>query len=131
MPESRAVALPERLNSRSYTGSAEFVQVVAGGTGVQAGTFNITSYVLPAAMNTSFCTRGMPGSGLPSSAISEKPDGGTVAAPVCDPAIAGTCMREPAFTRRTSTLPVTPGAGDTRNSEPEILVLSNATPLMR
>src|SRR5215472_2985544 len=124
MPVSRDVPLPDKLNSRSYTG-----RVVAA-----AGALIITSYVLPAAMNTSLWTRGTPGNGLPSSAISENPDGGTVAGatatPVCDPTIDGTCMRKPALTMRTSTVPVTL-AGRAWNSEAEALVLLNADPLMR
>src|SRR5215467_2892707 len=92
--------LPERLNSRSKIGRA--------GAVVEVGTFSITSYVLPAAMNTSLWTRGTPGNGLPSSAISENPDGGTVAgataALVCGPTIDGTCMRKPALTMRTKTV---------------------------
>ena len=84
-------------------------------------------------MKTSLCTRGTPGSGLPSSAISEKP-GRPRVVPVCDPTIEGTCMRKPAFTRRTSTFPVPavrPVAGEVGNSEAAALVLLNATPLMR
>src|SRR5579864_2097926 len=79
-------------------------------------------------MNTSVLTRGapataapvvltpgMPGSGLPSSAINVNPVTGFAVAVinpapvkpvVCDPTIAGTCMRRPAFTRRTRTVPV-------------------------
>jgi len=30
------------------------------------------------------------------------------AVPVCEPTIEGTCMRRPAFTMRTNTVPVTP-----------------------
>ena len=84
----------------------------------------------------------MPGSGLPSSAISENPAGGTVAGataiPVCDPTIDGTCMRKPAFTKRTKTVPVvpavTPVTGEVANSEGlgvTALALLNATPLKR
>src|SRR3984893_10226809 len=60
MPASRAIALADRLSSRSNTGRA---------VAPAAGTLIITSYVLPAAMKTSLCTRETPGSGLPSSAI--------------------------------------------------------------
>src|SRR5438309_820739 len=127
IPPSRAVALLERLSSRSKIGSAGVVQV-AGGTGVQAaGTLIITSVVLPAAMNTSLCTRGTPGSTLPSSAMSENP---LTPAPVCAPTIDGTCMRKPAFTRRTRTLPVAPVAtavtAEAAKSEVDGLVLSKA-----
>ena len=94
-----------------------------------AGTFTITSYVLPAAMNTSLCTRVTPGRGLPSSAMSENPERGVV--PVCVPTIEGTCMRNPAFTKRTKTLPVTPVAGEVGNNEAAALALLNATPLKR
>jgi hypothetical protein len=123
IPASRAVALPDKLNSRSNTGRAE----------VAAGTFTaliITSYVLPAAINTSLCTRGTPGRWLPSSAISEKP---LVALPsaVCDPTIEGTCMRKPAFTKRTKTLPVTAVAGKVGNSEFAAMFLLKPTPLIR
>src|SRR5437016_14584848 len=125
MPVSRAVALPDRLNSRSYTGRAV----------APVGTLIITSYVFTAGRNTSLCTRGMPGSGLPSSAISEKPEGGVVAGatatPVCVPTIDGTCMRRPAFTKRTSTFPVTTADGQAGNHEANALVLLNATPLKR
>src|SRR6266403_5059564 len=143
MPESRPVALLDRLNWRSNTGRA-VVTVVAGA-------LIITSYVLPAAINTSLCTRGTPGKRLPSSAISEKPAGGTVAGataiPVCDPTIEGTCMRKPALTKRTKTFPVIPVVtGVTtpvvlvvvpamaRNNEGlmvAVLALLNATPLKR
>src|SRR6266403_6036106 len=130
MPESRPVALLDRLNWRSNTGRA-VVTVVAGA-------LIITSYVLPAAINTSLCTRGMPGRRLPSSAISEKPAGGTVAgataAPICDPTIEGTCMRKPALTKRTKTDPVTGVAavpGKAANSEAGALVLLKADPLKR
>src|SRR5215469_1081827 len=128
MPASRDVLLLDKLNSRSYTGSD------------LAGKLIITSYVLPAAMNTSLWTRGTPGNGLPSSAISENPDGGTVAgataAPVCGPTIDGTCMRKPALTMRTKTVVgpevgATAGFGCAPNSEAEALVLLNADPLMR
>src|SRR5580704_9461707 len=89
-----------------------------------AGTLNITSKTLPAAIKTSVCTRGAagalvapatctPGRGLPSSAINVNP--ATVAdvpAPlkpvVLDPTMEGTCIRRPAFTRRANTVPVIP-----------------------
>jgi len=80
-------------------------------------------------MNTSLCTRGTPGSTLPSSAISEKP--GVAGAPVCAPTIDGTCMSRPAFTRRTSTVPVTPAAGVGENSDAAGCVLLKPTPLIR
>src|SRR5207237_8001831 len=64
MPASRAIELADRLSSRSKIGRA----VVA------LGTLITTSLVLPAGMNTALCTRGTPGSTLPSSAISEKPE---------------------------------------------------------
>src|SRR5438552_10502106 len=87
MPASRAIELADRLSSRSKIGRA----VVA------LGTLITTSLVLPAGMNTSLCTRARPGSRLPSSAISENPEGGVVAGatatPVCDPTIEGTCMQ--------------------------------------
>src|SRR5258707_15207688 len=96
-------------------------------------------------MNTSLCTRGTPGKTLPSSAISAKPAGGSAGAtavPVCDPTIAGTCMRRPALTRRTSTVPVIPVVTGTTggvlvvpaeaaNTEAAALVLSNARPVTR
>src|SRR6266403_4362354 len=131
MPASRAVALLDRLNWRSNTGRAVAVVPTAGA----AGTLIITSYVLPAAINTSLCTRGTPGRGLPSSAINEKP-AGTVppvgATPVCDPTMEGTCMRKPAFTKRTKTEPVAGTVGEgTGNNEADALVLLNATPLNR
>src|SRR5579883_3228498 len=52
--------------------------------------------------------RGTPGSTFPSSAISENPAGGgpDPPVPVCDPTIEGTCIRSPALTRRTRTLPL-------------------------
>src|SRR6516225_8112398 len=96
----------------------------AGAVDVAAGALIITSKVLPAAINTSVCTRGAgavvlvaaaatPGMTLPSSAIRVNP--GTVAAApaplnpwVNDPTIEGTCMRNPALTRRTRTVPVIP-----------------------
>src|SRR6516162_10085269 len=133
MPASRAVELPDKLSSRSYTGRAE---------APAAGALIITSYVLPAAMNTSLCTQGTSGKGLPSSAISEKPPVGVVVVVVtvplvvvvvmfvCAPTIDGTCMRKPALTKRTRTFPVTvPGV--TENCDPAALVLLNATPLIR
>src|SRR5579871_4868887 len=116
----------------------------------------MTSNVLPAAMNTSVCTRGAgsvppavavngPGTGLPSSAIRVNPPTAPVVvadcAPltqpvVCDPTMEGTCIRRPAFTRRTRTLPAIPvvtGAGGepvtpavAANSDAAELVLLNA-----
>src|SRR5579875_3272297 len=97
----------------------------------------MTSYVLPAAMNTSFCTRPLfapsaPEITFPSSAISWNPPDPFGAV---DPTIAGTCIREPAFTNRTRMLPLTgeledPG-GFTATRDAEGLVLLNGTPLMR
>jgi len=55
----------------------------------------------------------------------------TIGGVVTDPTIAGTCMRRPALTSRTSTLPVTPVVATVGNNERVELVLSNATPLMR
>src|SRR5215813_3914996 len=106
-------------------------RAVAGAVAVEAGTFNITSYVLPAAMKTSFCTRVTPGSGFPSSAINPRP--GTAGVPVCDPTIAGTCIRKPAFTIRTSTEPVVlrVWAGFDANNEFDDCVLSKPTPLIK
>src|SRR5208283_5144949 len=97
----------------------------------------ITSYVLPAAINTSLLIFGTPGRGLPSSAITLKPVTMGFVPPVapaaCDPTIAGTCIREPALTSRTRTLPVPEAgaivAGEIGNSEPPAFVLLNATPL--
>ena len=40
-------------------------------------------------------------------------------------------MRNPAFTKRTKTLPVTPVAGEDGNNEAAALALLNATPLKR
>src|SRR5271169_3508025 len=129
MPASRAIALPDRLSSRSKIGRSGVVHEVAGGTGVQAaGTSIIASYVLPAAINTSLCTRETPGRGLPSSATREKPGTGAAVVPdattagvVREPTIEGTCMRKPALTRRTKTFPVTGAAtvpgGVTANCE--------------
>jgi hypothetical protein len=100
----------------------------------------MTSNVLPAAMNTSFCTRGSPGKGLPSSAMMEKPVGGTagaVAVPICDPTIAGTCMREPALTKRTKRFfgaAIVEGSvmfGNVENNEAAAAVRLNATPLIK
>ena len=56
-------------------------------------------------MNTSLCTRVMPGRGFPSCAINPNP--GTDA-PVWEPTIEGTCIRRPALTMRTRTVPVIP-----------------------
>src|SRR5437660_12918551 len=95
-------------------------------------------------MNTSLCTRGTPGKGLPSSAISEKPPGGSAGAtavPVCDPTTEGTCIRRAAFTMRSKTVPViavvtvrpvdasVPAAA--LNSEGAAFVLSIDAPLIR
>ena len=109
---------------------------------VPAGAVIITSKVLPAAMNTSVCTRGAVvacGMRLPSSAIKVNPV--TVADPpvplkpvVCDPTMAGTCMREPAFTRRTRTLPVIVAVAVPEvagNSDSVGLALLKPTPLIR
>ena len=75
---------------------------------------------------------------MPSSATRLKPGTAAAVVPVATtsgvvsaPTIEGTCIRDPAFTRRTSTLPVTPVAGAAANSEVAALVLLNATPLMR
>ena len=124
---------------------------------VAAGTLTSTSYVLPAAIKTSVCTRGAAGTmgapggatlgrTLPSSAIKVNP--ATVAAApaplnprVNDPTIEGTCIRGLAFTRRARMvplipvmtavggLPVTPAVA--WNNDIAGLVLLNATPLMR
>src|SRR5579871_13084 len=133
MPASRLILFPERLNWRSYTGSAVVVE---------AGTLIITSYVLPAAMKTSVWTRApigliavpeavkSPGTVLPSSAINWNPPAPLGAV---DPTIEGMCMCEPALTKRTRTLPVpevTPVTGDHGNNEPVALVREKATPLM-
>ena len=94
----------------------------------------MTSLVLPAGMNTSLCTRGTPGSTLPSSAINENPAGAGTAVPVCAPTIEGTCMRSPAFTRRTRMLPVIPVVAVPTmalNTECVGVVLSKAWPLIR
>src|SRR3974390_3124838 len=113
MPESRLMAFAERLNWRSNTASA----FAYGGKVVPDvdSPLIITSYVLPAAMNTSLLILGTPGRGLPSSAITLKPVTIGFVPPVapatCDPTIAGTCMRKPALTRRTKTDPVVPVAG--------------------
>src|SRR5215469_927540 len=92
-----------------------------------AGVLIITSYVLPAAMKTSLCTRETPGNGFPSSAIRENPE---VPVPVCDPTMEGTCMRRPALTMRTRIVPgalgVRPEAGAVGNSEPDGAVLLKA-----
>src|SRR5256885_4185756 len=53
-------------------------------------------------MNTSLCTRGTPGSTLPSSAISDMPP--TAAVPVCAATIEGRCMRRPRSEEHTSEL---------------------------
>src|SRR6267142_1411297 len=132
MPASRAIELPDRLSSRSNTGSA----VVP-----EAGTLIITSWVLPAGRNTSLCTRDTPGRRLPSSATRLNPATvaaitpvGTTAGVVSDPTIDGTCIRRPALTKRTRTFPVSGAedvpAGAVGNSEYEGFVLSNATPLI-
>src|SRR3984893_6640316 len=136
MPASRAIALADRLSSRSNTGRA---------VAPAAGTLIITSYVLPADMKTSLCTRETPGSGLPSSAIRLNPGTATAVVPVattggvvCAPTIDGTCLREPAFTKRTKTFPVapvaTPVTAEAANSDGLVAagpVLLNATPLIR
>src|SRR6266702_7879682 len=103
MPESRFEEFADRLNWRANTARA----VPPAG-----GALILTSYVLPAAMNTSLCTRGTPGNGFPSSAMRENPP--VFPLPVVDPTIEGTCMREPALTIRTNTLPVRV-AGETGN----------------
>src|SRR5215472_12542940 len=104
-----------------------------------AGTLTITSKTLHAAMKTSVCTRGAagavvapatctPGTGRPSSAINANPLTVAVApAPlkpwVSDPTMEGTCIREPAFTRRAKIVPLIPvvtgeGAGATAPRAP-------------
>src|SRR2546428_13548462 len=117
MPASRATALADRLNSRSNTGRA---------VPPAAGTFTITSWVLPAGRNTSLCTRETPGRRFPSSATRLNPGtaaatvvGGTTAGVVTAPTIDGTCMGKPAFTEGTHTGPGTPlaaaGGGEAHN----------------
>src|SRR5215469_2877803 len=113
----------------------------AGAVDAAAGALIITSNVLPAAINTSVCTRGADrfGRGFPSSAIRVNP--GTVAAApaplnpcVNEPTIEGTCMRKPALTRRTKTVPVTgvvAELGTAGNIEFPGMFLLNARPLMR
>src|SRR5580704_11928537 len=90
-----------------------------------AGTLNITSKTLPAAIKTSVCTRGAagaavapatctPGTGLPSSAIKVNPLTGAVAVPdplnpvVSELTMEGTCIRRPALTRRAKIVPAIP-----------------------
>src|SRR2546428_10904835 len=97
MPASRATALADRLNSRSNTGRA---------VPPAAGTFTITSWVLPAGRNTSLCTRETPGRRFPSSATRLNPGtaaatvvGGTTAGGVTGPAIAGPGTRQAAFAK--------------------------------
>src|SRR3974390_595741 len=101
------------------------------------------SNVLPAAINTSLLILGTPGRGLPSSAMILNPPtigfaavpGAPVAPATCDPTIAGTCMRNPALTRRTKTLPLVPAvagaivAGEIEKADAVAFVLLNATPL--
>src|SRR5271166_5640103 len=137
MPASRSTALPDKLNSRSYTGNA-FVYGEMVPPDVDSPLI-MTSNVLPAAINTSLLTLGMPGRGLPSSAMILKPVTMGFVPPVapatCDPTIAGTCIREPALTRRTNTDPVVPvagaiAAGVIGKSEAAAAVLLNATPLI-
>src|SRR2546427_5524531 len=108
MPASRATALADRLNSRSNTGRA---------VPPAAGTFTITSWVLPAGRNTSLCTRETPGRRFPSSATRLNPGtaaatvvGGTTAG-VATPAPAeGTSLCEAALTEPPHTATVTPAA---------------------
>jgi hypothetical protein len=50
---------------------------------------------------------------------------------VCDPTIEGTCMRKPAFTKRTKIFPVTAVAGKVGNSEFATTFLLKVAPLMR
>src|SRR6266404_2025619 len=120
MPPSRWL-LVDRLSWRSYTGRA----------GPLAGAFINTSYVLPAARNTWVCTLGTPGRTLPSSAMSENPE--TAGLPVSAPTTEGTCMRRPAFTKRTRAVPVAGVVGVVANKDRDALVpvLSNDTPLIR
>src|ERR1700722_402848 len=146
IPASRVDESPERPKSRAKMGS----DAGAVAPPVGAGTLNITSKTLPAAIKTSVCTLGAagavvapttctPGTGLPSSAINVNP--ATVAAcpapekpVVCDPTIEGTCIRRPAFTRRAKTVPVIGLAavpGVAANSEVDAPVLLNGTPLIR
>src|SRR5271165_1750895 len=133
MPASRSIALPDKLNSRSYTGSAAAYGVMPVVVDVDCPLI-ITSKVLPAAINTSLLILGTPGRGLPSSAMILKPVTIGFVPPVapatCDPTIAGTCIREPALTRRTKTEPVVPAAGEIiagviGKSDPVGLVLLN------
>src|SRR5271166_6095926 len=136
MPASRSTALPDKLNSRSYTGNA-FVYGEMVPPDVDSPLI-ITSKVLPAAINTSLLTLGTPGRGLPSSAMILKPVTMGFVPPVapatCDPTIAGTCIRKPALTRRTKTEPVpvagAMAAGVIGKSEAAAAVLLNATPLI-
>ena len=56
------------------------------------------------------------------------------ATPVCDPTIDGTCMRKPAFTMRTKTVPEIPVVAVPAvalNTEAAAFVLLNAAPLIR
>src|SRR5215469_2178529 len=115
------------------------------GAVVVAGTLNITSNVLPAAIKTSVWTRGAagtvaapatctPGTVLPSSAIKVKPV-------VSELTMEGTCIRRPAFARRAKIVPVIPVVTGVvappgtpayaANTEAAGLALLNARPLMR
>src|ERR1700693_3057576 len=118
--------LVDRLNWRSNTGSE-----------VAIGPLIITSWVLPAGRKTSPCTRDTPGSGFPSSATRLNPavgaavvPGATTAGVVSAPTIEGTCMRSPAFTKRTSTDPLAV-AGDAPYRERPGFDASNDVPLIR
>src|SRR3989442_15830077 len=106
MPASRATALADRLNSRSNTGRA---------VPPAAGTFTITSWVLPAGRNTSLCTRETPGRRFPSSATRLKPETGAAVVPVgttagvgSDPTTHGTGKGKAALTKAPKTGPGTP-----------------------
>ena len=117
MPASRLIALPDRLNSRSNTGRA-----------VRAGGRHIDHHVvgLAAAMKTSLCTCGTPGSRIAvfgDQRANRAGHGLAAQRCVCDPTIEGTCMRRPALTRRTRPIrvPVVPSrwAAVAANSEAE------------
>ena len=116
-----------RLNCRSNSAKLAGLYVPGALCPPEDASVTSTSCVLPAVSSTWFCSLGLPGARLPSSATTD----------IGKPTIDGMCVRRPALSRRTSTLPLAewlPGTvfvPATANADFCGAVLSKACPLMR
>ena len=100
MPASRAVALPDRLNSRSKIGKR-----------ARAGRGYIDHHIVGLARGHEHFALHTGNTGKTIAVFGDQREAGaTGRRPGLRSDDRGTCMRKPAFTRRTSTLPVTGAA---------------------